>query len=75
MKSLSIFHKALLGKWLGRFGVEENALWRRVIDKKYGSLEGGWHTSLVHGSYGASLWKNINKGWELFSTFLEFKVR
>ena len=55
MKSLSIFHKALLGKWLGRFGVEQNALWRRVIDKKYGSIEGGWHTSLVHGS----LWSKL----------------
>jgi hypothetical protein len=54
--------------------VERNALWRRVIDQKYGSVGGGRHTSLVGGPYGVSLWKTISKGLELFSTFLEFKV-
>ena len=36
IKKLTMFNKALLGKWLWRFGVEENRLWRRVITMKFG---------------------------------------
>jgi hypothetical protein len=35
-------NRALLGKWLWRFGREENHLWRRVIVAKYGLDMGGW---------------------------------
>jgi hypothetical protein len=72
VRSLLIFYQALLGKWLWRFGVEWEALWRRVIEEKYGSMGGGWYTQRVQGSYGTSLWKYIRKGWDHFSKFLEF---
>ncbi len=36
VKNLILFNKALLGKWLWRFGSEESHLWRRVIAAKYG---------------------------------------
>ena len=39
-----LFNQALLGKWLWRYALEREALWRRVIDNKYGSIcvgEGG----------------------------------
>ena len=58
----SYFNEALLGKWLWRFGIEEDALWRQVIEMKYGRVWGGWYTRAVIGPYDVSLWKNINKG-------------
>ena len=36
IRKLTTFNKALLGKWLWRFGVEENRLWRRVVALKFG---------------------------------------
>uniref|UniRef100_A0A2N9HEY0 Reverse transcriptase domain-containing protein n=1 Tax=Fagus sylvatica TaxID=28930 RepID=A0A2N9HEY0_FAGSY len=74
VRSLLTFNQALLGKWLWRFGVERDALWRRVIAEKFGSVGGGWSTQQAHGSYGMSLWKYISKGWDQFYKFLEFKV-
>ena len=38
IRNLRVFNKALLGKWLWRFGTEREALWRQVIVAKYGSL-------------------------------------
>ena len=36
IRKLTTFNKALLGKWLRRFGIEENRLWRRVVALKFG---------------------------------------
>jgi hypothetical protein len=36
VRDLVIFNKALLGKWLWRFGVEDSKFWRRVFVAKYG---------------------------------------
>ncbi len=75
VRSFVMFNNALLGKWLWKFELERDALWCRVIVKKYGSEGGGGLLSgLVGGPYGVSLWKYIRKGWETFSQFLEFKV-
>jgi hypothetical protein len=74
VRSLLTFNQALLGKWLWRFGVERDALWRRVIAEKFGLVGGGWSTQRVHGSYGMSLWKYISKGWDQLHKFLELKV-
>ena len=41
VKNLQLFNGALLGKWLWRYGHEQEALWRRVIELKYGSKVGG----------------------------------
>lgn len=43
-RSLEVFNQALLGKWLWRFVVEWESLWRRVIQGKFRELEGGWCT-------------------------------
>ena len=40
VRNLVLFNQSLLGNWLWRY-VEREALWRRVIDTKYGSLLGG----------------------------------
>ena len=41
IRKLTTFNKALLGKWLWRYGVEENRFWRRVVALKFGE-EWGW---------------------------------
>ena len=75
IKNIRQFNAALLGKWLWRFGVERDALWRRVIMEKYGSMEGGWMTKIPTGSYGVGLWKHIRHGRSIFASFLSFEVR
>ena len=36
IRNLTTFNKALLGKWLWRFGIKENRVWRRVVALKFG---------------------------------------
>lgn len=45
--------------------VGRDALWRQVIEKKYGST---W------GSHGILLWKHIRGGWNKFASFMRFDV-
>ena len=63
VRKLTTFNKALLGKWLWRFGVEETRLWRRVVALKFGEEWGGggrgWTTKLERGVYGCGLWRSI----------------
>ena len=47
------FNMSLLGKWLWRYAMKRNALWRRIIEAKYGSMWGGWcSTGLMGLVYG-----------------------
>jgi hypothetical protein len=74
IRNLRRFNEALLGKWLWRFRVEREALWRQVVAVKYGSLEGGWCSKMPTGPYGVGLWKFIHSGWDKFSRMLKFEV-
>ena len=38
IRRLRNFKSALLGKWLWRYGIETDALWRKVIEAKYGNV-------------------------------------
>jgi hypothetical protein len=58
-QNLRVFNRALLGKWLWRYGNEADAFWRKLIFSKYGISQGDWTTREVHGPYGVSLWKYI----------------
>ena len=40
IRKIRLFNIALLGKQLWRFGIEMDALWRQVIELKYGCLWG-----------------------------------
>ena len=55
MKDLQRFNKALLGKWLWRYGTDRAALWRQVVAAKYGSSWGDWCSKEVKEPYGVSL--------------------
>ena len=52
IRKLTTFNKALLGKWLWRFGVEDTRLWRRVVALKFGEEWGGWSSKLGRGVHG-----------------------
>ena len=55
IRKVSIFNEVLLGKWLWRFEIEKDALWRQVIGLKCGCVRGGWCIRPVYGQYGAGL--------------------
>ncbi|KAG6696235.1 hypothetical protein I3842_09G137900 [Carya illinoinensis] len=67
IRNLRLFNRALLGKWLWRYHRELEALWKLVIERKYGGSWGGWCTKEVRGAYGVGLWKHIRQGWGVFS--------
>ena len=54
VRKLTTFSKALLGKWLWRFGIEETRLWRRVVALKFGEEWGGGLPSEVEGFMGVA---------------------
>jgi hypothetical protein len=74
VRKIAVFNKALLGKWLWRFGIEESHLWRRVIATKYGINSGGWSTKSTRGSHGCGLWRSISTGWLDFVQYVDFEV-
>ncbi|KAL5583298.1 hypothetical protein UlMin_015740 [Ulmus minor] len=45
--NLILRNKALLGKWLWRFPLEQHSLWAVVIRSKYGLDRNGWDTNRV----------------------------
>ena len=57
-----------------RYGIEIDALWRRVIEVKYGNDWGGWCTKKVTSAYGVSWWRHIRIGWMSFSKLLLYDV-
>jgi hypothetical protein len=74
VKNLRRFNQALLGKWLWCYGTDREALWRQIVEAKYGGMWGGWCSDIGRGPYGVSLWKFIRRGWDHFLPFLSFKV-
>lgn len=58
LRMLVVMNKTLICKWLWRFGVEEDSLWKRVIASKYGVLLDG-DPRLVRSLHGICSWKDI----------------
>lgn len=63
---------ALLNKWLWRFGMQREAIWRGVVAAKYGEDHFGWTTRDPRGAVGCSVWKGIVKGGGYFPPRLGF---
>ena len=74
IRNLKTFNVALLGKWLWRFGQERDALWRQVIEVKYGCDWGGWCSSSSSAPHGVSFWKNIRRGWHSLSRLFLYEI-
>ncbi|KAL5572344.1 hypothetical protein UlMin_021941 [Ulmus minor] len=64
--NLLIRNKALLGKWLWRFPLEQHTLWAAVIRSKYGLNREGWDTNLVTVGSFRNPWKFIAQGTSNF---------
>jgi hypothetical protein len=67
IRNLLMFNRALLGKWLWRYGREREAWWRIAVDSKYGSVWGGW-CSLEPALWGGVVkehQKRLGKGFQL----------
>uniref|UniRef100_A0A7N2LLU4 Reverse transcriptase zinc-binding domain-containing protein n=1 Tax=Quercus lobata TaxID=97700 RepID=A0A7N2LLU4_QUELO len=73
-RKVRLFNEALLGKWLWRFGLEKDALWRQVIEVKYGYRWGGWCSTSVSSPYGVGVQKNISRGWPTFSRYILYDI-
>jgi len=74
IRNLRMFNRALLGKWLWRFGIERDG-WRRTkVDSKFGCLRGGWCFHVPTGAFVVGLWKNVRKGRETFSSYTRFEM-
>ena len=71
VRKVEVFNRALLGKWLWKFGREETHLWRWVIAAKYGLEWGGRMTRNPKGTHGCSLWKGIFSGWDFFNQHMK----
>ena len=54
--------------------MEEAALWRQVIEVKYGYGWGGWCTRSVNGSYRVGLWKYISRGRPSFPRHILYDI-
>ena len=74
IRKLTTFNKALLGKWLWRFGIGGTKLWRRVVALNFGEEWGEWTSKLGRGVHGCGLWRSICVGWEDFNKNICFEI-
>jgi len=74
VKNMIQFNRALMGTWLWRFAVGRDALWRKVVAIKYGSMRDGWCTKVVGGSFGIGVWKCIRRGRDVFVEHVRYEV-
>ncbi|RVW48045.1 putative mitochondrial protein [Vitis vinifera] len=61
LRKIILLNKVLLGKWVWRFAIEKDNLWKKVLLVKYDQEGFGWRTNEVRGTYGVGVWKEILK--------------
>lgn len=73
MRSIKDHNRALLAKWLWRFGNERDILWRRVVVARFG-LASIWKARWVRVRHGCGIWKSIQKLREVFWNCIRFNL-
>lgn len=74
IRSVANINRALVNKWIWRFGVENNASWRRLVAAKNGEAMHGWTSGYPEGTMGCGVWRNIVKGINGFLPCVWFKI-
>ncbi|XP_028125789.1 uncharacterized protein LOC114322644 [Camellia sinensis] len=72
VKRVKEINDCLLLKWRWRFGVENKALWKRVICSKYRLEEGSWSPPINLISRFSKMWRDILSGSEQSGNLVEF---
>lgn len=62
IRNLLMFNRTLLEKWLWRYATKMEALWRSMVEAKYGNMWGGLCSNEVFGSYWVGVWKTLGGG-------------
>ncbi|CAN4127261.1 unnamed protein product [Withania somnifera] len=73
IKNLDAHNKCLLMKWLRRFDMEEQVLWKDVVSAKHG-IQSHWYAKVSIAPFGVGPWKNIAKLWEEFSQHCNYQA-
>jgi hypothetical protein len=68
IRSLVLFNRALLGKWMWRFGLEKHHLWHRVLVAKFGIETGGGAPSIVEVPMAAVCGKELSLAGRIISS-------
>lgn len=75
IKRLMEHNAALLAKWWWRFSREKEALWVRVISKKYSIEENAWLPHIPSRSKPSKIWKDICSVGEVYAVMGECIVQ
>lgn len=70
--NLKEMKSSLLLKWWWRYGEEDKALWKKVINSRYGAIGGGWLPKLEPSGRVSAVWNGILSGVEVHSNLLHF---
>lgn len=73
IRNLRLQNGSLLKKWLWRYTEEGNALWKEVIEAKYGELS-PWCAQNTGEPYGVGVWRTIRSMWPQMEANLFIKV-
>lgn len=73
IRRMGLMNKALIRKWLWRFGVERDSLWRQVVAYRHGIQENG-DPYPSRGPIGSCPWKGIMRFFSVFQEGLRIKI-
>lgn len=65
---------ALQEKWILRYMSEKDKLWERIVETRWGSIEGGGTAREVARPHGRGLWKKLSMESQKFKECINWKV-